>query len=73
MTVLMRPDAQDRRIVGGYIGHVLVGMGLLHLPAIATALVLGELNDAAAMGVGALLLVVVLAALVALILFWTLS
>jgi trk system potassium uptake protein TrkH len=58
VTVLLRPDARDRRIVGGYIGHVLVGMGLLHLPAILTALALGEINDAAGMTIGALLSVV---------------
>ncbi len=56
--MLLRPDARDRRIVGGYVGRVLVGIGLLHLPAILTALVLGELNDAAGMTVGGLLAVV---------------
>lgn len=52
---LIRPDADDRRIVGAYLGRVLVGVGALHVPAVVTALVLGEMNDATAMTIGALL------------------
>ena len=54
MTRLFRPDAADRRIVGAYLGRVLLGVALLHVPAIIIALVLGEVDDAAAMTVGAL-------------------
>lgn len=56
---LLRPDAADRRIVGAYLGRVLVGIGLLHLPAIVVALALGELRGATAMVVGATLAAIV--------------
>lgn len=50
---LLRPDATDRRIVGAYLGRVLLGVGVLHVPAVVVALALGEVNDAAALVVGA--------------------
>lgn len=50
---VFRPTAADARHVAGLVGRVLLGIGALHLPAIATAMAAGEWNDAAAMLVGA--------------------
>lgn len=48
-----RPTAAEVRHVGGLVGRVLLGIGALHVPAIAVAVALGEWNDATAMLVGA--------------------
>lgn len=58
MSVLVRPDVEDLRIVGSFVGRVLVGTGLLHLPALGLALAVGELDDAAAMLTGASLAII---------------
>ena len=55
MSVLLAPDAEDRRIIGGYIGRTLEFTPLLILPGLLLALARNEYNDAAAMAVGAAL------------------
>jgi trk system potassium uptake protein TrkH len=53
VSVLVRPDVDDLRLVGTYVGRVLVGIAAVHVPAIVVALALREIDDAAAMVVGA--------------------
>ena len=49
MTTLLRPDVQDRRIIGAYLGRVLEVTPLLIVPGIVLALARSEYDDAAAM------------------------
>jgi trk system potassium uptake protein TrkH len=63
VSLLIRPDVDDLRLVSGYLGLVLLGVAALHVPAIAVAVALGETDDVSAMAVGA-----ALAALVGLVL-----
>lgn len=48
-----RPTAADVRQVAGLVGRVLLGIGVLHVPAIVVALGAAEWNDATAMVIGA--------------------
>lgn len=49
MNALLRPDAEDRRIIGGYVGRVLEVTPILIVPGIVLALARSEYDDAAAM------------------------
>ena len=53
MTVLLKPDTEDRRIIGAYIGRALVFTPLLIAPGALVAFARGELNDGTAMVVAA--------------------
>ena len=53
MTILLRPDVEDRRIVGGYLGRVLEVTPLLIVPGLLLALARAEYDDAAAMAIAA--------------------
>lgn len=57
--MLLRPDPEDRRIVGGYLGRVLQFTPLLIAPGAMLALARGEYDDAAAMVIAAALSLVV--------------
>lgn len=49
MTVLLHPEAEDRRIIGAYIGRTLEFTPLLIAPGVVVAFARGELNDGFAM------------------------
>ena len=51
--MLIRPSREDTRVIGYYLGRVLVGVGLLLLVPLVLALVLGEFNDVFALLGGA--------------------
>jgi len=53
VTAILRPDADDIKLIGYYLGKVLLGLGLLQLVPLATALALGEWNSASAFAIGA--------------------
>ena len=53
MSTVLRPNVDDLRIIGFYLGKVLGGIGLLMLIPVPVALVLGEWNAAAALVLGA--------------------
>ena len=59
MRRVLRPDAAEVRTVAGFVGRVLIVAGLIQTPAIVLALLLGQLNDASAMAVGATIPVLV--------------
>jgi trk system potassium uptake protein TrkH len=51
--MLIRPDRHDARIIGFYVGKVLVGVGMLLLVPLVLALLRGEWNSASALAIGA--------------------
>lgn len=53
MTVILRPGADDLRLIGFYLGKVLLGLGLVMLVPLVVALIASEWNSASAFGVGA--------------------
>ncbi len=53
MSVLLRPGPDDLRLIGFYLGKVLLGLGLVMLVPLAVALAMREWNSASAFGVGA--------------------
>ncbi|MFU8841326.1 MAG: TrkH family potassium uptake protein [Nitriliruptoraceae bacterium] len=57
MTAILRPDASDVRLIGYYLGKVLLGLGVLQLVPLVVALVLGEWNSATSFAIGAALCV----------------
>lgn len=50
--MLIRPGREDTRLVGYYLGKVMVGVGLLQLIPLVVAVVLAEFNDATALTIG---------------------
>ena len=52
MSAVLRPDVDDLRLIGFYLGKVLGGLGILMLVPVPVALVLGEHNAAAALVLG---------------------
>ncbi|MEX0952427.1 MAG: TrkH family potassium uptake protein [Nitriliruptoraceae bacterium] len=57
--VLLRPGPEDLRLIGFYLGKVLLGLGLVMLVPLAVALWAGEWNSASAFAIGASLCVLV--------------
>lgn len=53
MSTVLRPNVDDLRIIGFYLGKVLGGLGLLMLIPVPVALLLAEWNAAAALVLGA--------------------
>ena len=53
MSTVLRPNVDDLRLIGFYLGKVLGGLGFLMLVPVPVALVLGEYNAAAALLLGA--------------------
>jgi trk system potassium uptake protein TrkH len=62
VSTLLRPGADDLRLIGFYLGKVLLGLGVVMLLPVALALVLGEWNSATAFAIGAGLCITVGAA-----------
>lgn len=60
--MILRPGADDLRLIGFYLGKVLLGLGLLMLVPAVVALTLREWNSATAFLIGASLCVIVAAA-----------
>ena len=58
MSTVLRPDVGDLKLIGYYLGKVLLGLGLLQLIPLVVALVLAEWNSATAFAIGAALAVV---------------
>lgn len=50
--MLIRPDRDDLRIIGYYVGKVLTGLGMLLAIPLAHALVIRQWNDASALAIG---------------------
>jgi trk system potassium uptake protein len=50
--VLIRPHRDDLRVIGFYVGKVLVGVGALMVLPLTVALVMGEWNDVTAFAIG---------------------
>lgn len=50
--MLIRPDRHDLRVIGFYVGKVLVGVGALMIVPLVVALALGEYNDMTALVLG---------------------
>ncbi len=50
--MLIRPGREDTRLIGYYLGKVMVGVGLLQLVPLTVAVVLGEYNDVTALTIG---------------------
>ncbi len=59
MSTVLRPDIGDLKLIGYYLGKVLLGLGLLQLVPLAVALALGEWNSATAFAIGAALAILV--------------
>lgn len=59
MRRVLRPDTAEVRTVAGFVGRVLVVAGLIQIPAVLLALLLGQHNEASAMAVGAAVAVLV--------------
>lgn len=57
--MLLRPSADDLRLIGFYLGKVLLGLGLTMLIPLVVAVVLGEWNSVSAFTVGASLCILV--------------
>ncbi len=53
MSTVLRPNVEDLRLIGFYLGKVIGGLGFLMLIPVPVALVLGEYNAAAALVLGA--------------------
>ncbi len=53
MSVILRPGAEDLRLIGFYLGKVLLGLGLILLVPAGVAVALAEWNDASAFVIGA--------------------
>ena len=62
MSIILRPGADDLRLIGFYLGKVLLGLGLVMLVPAVIALAAGEWNSATAFLVGAGLSIMVGAA-----------
>ncbi len=62
MSVILRPGADDLRLIGFYLGRVLLGLGLVMLVPTGVAVAAGEWNSASAFVVGASLCVIIGAA-----------
>jgi trk system potassium uptake protein len=62
VSIILRPGADDLRLIGFYLGKVLLGLGLVMLVPAVVALVLEEWNSASAFVVGASLCIIVGAA-----------
>jgi trk system potassium uptake protein len=58
VTTILRPDASDIKLIGYYLGKVLLGLGLLQLIPLGTALALREWNSASAFAIGAAVAIV---------------
>ena len=58
MSVILRPGADDLRLIGFYLGKVLLGLGLVMLVPAAVAVATGEWNSATAFVVGASLCII---------------
>ena len=50
--MLIRPSREDVRIIGYYLGKVVVGLGALQAIPLVVAIVMGEWNDVTALAVG---------------------
>ncbi len=61
VTAAVRPGPEDLRLIGFYLGKVLLGLGLMMLIPVPVALILGEWNSATAFVIGASLCVIVAA------------
>ncbi len=59
MSVLLRPGAPDLRLIGFYLGKVLLGLGLVMLVPAVVALLMQEWNSASAFVIGASLCIIV--------------
>jgi trk system potassium uptake protein len=59
VSTILRPGADDLRLIGYYLGKVLLGLGLVMLVPAIVALALGEWNSASAFVVGASLSIIV--------------
>ncbi len=57
--MLVRPDRDDLRIIGFYVGKVLFGIGLLLVLPLVVAIVLREWNSASSLAIGATLGIIV--------------
>ena len=53
MSTALKPDLGDLKLIGYYLGKVLLGLGLLQLVPLVVALSLGEWNSASAFAIGA--------------------
>jgi len=53
MSTVLRPNVEDLRLIGFYLGKVIGGLGLVMLVPVPVALALGERNAAAALVLGA--------------------
>ncbi|MEX2549759.1 MAG: potassium transporter TrkG [Nitriliruptoraceae bacterium] len=53
MTTILTPDATDLKLIGYYLGKVMLGIGVLQLIPLAVALGWGEWNSASAFAIGA--------------------
>lgn len=58
MTAILRPDATDLKLIGYYLGKVLLGLGLLQLVPLVTALALREWNSASSFAIGAAIAII---------------
>jgi trk system potassium uptake protein len=59
MTTILRPGPEDLRLIGYYLGKVLLGLGLVMLVPLTVALWMREWNSASAFTIGASLCVIV--------------
>jgi trk system potassium uptake protein len=59
MSVLLRPGGDDLRLIGFYLGKILLGLGLVMLIPLVVALILGEWNAAASFAIGASLCIII--------------
>ena len=57
--MLIRPDRDDLRIIGSYVGRILGALTLLQLPPLVLAAALGEWNDVSALVIGIALTVAI--------------
>jgi trk system potassium uptake protein TrkH len=59
VSVILRPGAADVKLIGFYLGKVLLGLGLVQLVPLVVALTLGEWNSATSFAIGASLCFIV--------------
>ncbi|MEX2421497.1 MAG: TrkH family potassium uptake protein, partial [Actinomycetota bacterium] len=59
MSSVLKPGAEDLRLIGFYLGKVLLGLGLITIVAAVVAIALREWNSASAFVIGASLCIIV--------------
>jgi hypothetical protein len=59
MSMLLRPGAEDLRLIGFYLGKVLLGLGIVMLVPAALAVIMQEWNSATAFVIGASLCLII--------------